>query len=362
MAAVIIGSPFLRIGALSFLRSAAETRHVHPPEDGALRIAGSCEMLRARSRTHRMSAVLRRVKSPMRPSLRYHFVHSTHRGMVRELNEDAVAIAEAAGLALVADGMGGYNAGEVASRLAADYFVSHLTEDLERLRGQSEPVDEADRERILHALLRARTEGANEAIIDAANRDAALQGMGTTLAMLLLDERSITTLHLGDSRVYRLRDGVLSLLTRDHSLLQEQLDAGVLTPGEARLSASRNFVTRALGVDPVAEPEINRFDLAPGDLYMICSDGLPDMLSDEEIFDLLRGPDIDNETEDQVDERVADVARLERIAARLVEEANERGGRDNVSVVLASVGWARDAAQRDRDAVPAVAGRGVRSA
>jgi serine/threonine protein phosphatase PrpC len=164
--------------------------------------------------------------------------------------------------------------------------------------------------------------------------------------MLLFRDDGVMTLHLGDSRIYRMRDEVLSLLTRDHSLLQEQIDAGVLTPGEARESINRNFVTRALGVDTVAEPEINEYDLLPGDLYLICSDGLPDMLGDEEIFDLLRGwPDIE-ETDPAdgvrlVDERVADAAFLERVAHRLVAAANARGGRDNVSVVLASAGFER---------------------
>jgi serine/threonine protein phosphatase PrpC len=158
----------------------------------------------------------------------------------------------------------------------------------------------------------------------------------------------VTTLHLGDSRVYRMRDDTLSLLTRDHSLLQEQIDAGILTPGEARGSINRNFVTRALGVDAVADPEINAYDLMPGDLYLICSDGLPDMLSDEEIFDLLRdgadGIDLEASAFDPdraPDGHVAEVERLQSVAGKLVEAANAHGGRDNVSVVLASVGWVR---------------------
>ncbi len=291
--------------------------------------------------------------------IRYHYAHATHRGLVREQNEDAVAIAEDVGLALIADGMGGYNAGEVASGLAAEFLVTHLVDDLGQLHRQASARENAPSQRLLHSLLRARVDGANDAIIDAANRDPDLRGMGTTLALLLFTGPVVTTLHVGDSRVYRLRDGVLSLLTRDHSLLQEQIDAGVLTPGEARMSINRNFVTRALGVDVLAEPEINEYDLAPGDLYLICSDGLPDMLSDEEIYDLLRGPvddDVDDdmngamddsvEGESSLDRRadrmVAEVATLEEVAAKLVDAANGHGGRDNVSVVLASVGWSRD--------------------
>jgi protein phosphatase len=270
--------------------------------------------------------------------------------MVREQNEDAIAIAAESGLAIVADGMGGYNAGEVASELAADFLMTHLVEDLAQLReGAARNLAGADRShRMLHALLRARIDGVNEAIIDVASREPECEGMGTTLAMLLFSENAVTTLHLGDSRIYRMRNDVLSLLTRDHSLLQEQIDAGVLTPGEARASINRNFVTRALGVDLVAEPEINEYDLAPGDLYLICSDGLPDMLSDEEIFDLLRRDEGEtdfaaSDYDRPVDGRVAEPSVLDEVALKLVDAANAHGGRDNVSVVLASVGWARDA-------------------
>ncbi len=286
--------------------------------------------------------------------MRYCYAHATHRGLVREDNEDAVAIVEEAGLALVADGMGGYNAGEVASGLAAEFLVKHLVQDLDQLRHQSEGGADGPSRRMLHSLLRARVDGANEAIIEAANRQANLQGMGTTLAMLLLSDDAATTLHLGDSRIYRFRDAALSLLTRDHSLLQEQLDAGVISPGEARYSLNRNFVTRALGVDLVAEPEINEYDLAAGDLYLICSDGLPDMLSDEEIYDLLCAElaDTDFEKGERTGHFVLDPPVLEDLAARLIDAANGRGGRDNVSVVLASAGWAREADDQGGKAGP----------
>jgi protein phosphatase len=282
---------------------------------------------------------------PIRPPIRYRYAQASDRGLVREQNEDAVAIAEVAGLALVADGMGGYNAGEVASGLAAEFLREHLVADLSELQQRSAGLAASHVQRMLHALLRARIDGVNDAIIEAASRRPEFYGMGTTLAMLLFRDDGVMTVHLGDSRIYRMRDEVLSLLTRDHSLLQEQIDAGVLTPGEARDSINRNFVTRALGVDTVADPEINDYDLLPGDLYLICSDGLPDMLGDEEIFDLLRGwPDAplhDADDGDPVDERVADAAFLQRVANRLVAAANARGGRDNVSVVLASAGFER---------------------
>lgn len=296
--------------------------------------------------------------------MQFRYAHATHRGMVREENEDAIAIAEDAGLAIIADGMGGYNAGEVASGLAAEFLVTHLVADLDQLRHQFGGRVDAPSRRMLHSLLRARIDGANEAIIDAANRHPDLQGMGTTLAMLLFSKQAVTTLHLGDSRVYRMRDQALSLLTRDHSLLQEQIDAGVLTAGEARYSLNRNFVTRALGVDLVAEPEINEFDLAAGDLYLICSDGLPDMLSDEEIYDLLADDLTESafERSGESDGAVCDAERLELMAARLVDAANGHGGRDNVSVVLASVGWPRDALHDQEIEATGRKGQGVRRA
>ena len=294
-------------------------------------------------------------------ALLMHFAHATHRGLVREQNEDAIAIDEDSGLALVADGMGGYNAGEVASGLTAEFLIHHLVDDLDELHRRRPRPSGARLQRMLHTLLRARIDGVNEAIIDKASRAPELFGMGTTLALLLVQSDRVTTLHLGDSRIYRMRDHALSLLTRDHSLLQEQIDAGVLTPGEARDSVNRNFVTRALGVDAVAEPEIGEYDLAPGDLYLICSDGLPDMLDDEEIYDLLRGESVTSDSGGIAgsvrvvetnghggeaeggpgDGRVAEAVELDEVAARLVAAANAHGGRDNVSVVLVSVGFAQ---------------------
>ena len=283
------------------------------------------------------------------------YAQATDRGLVREQNEDAVAIAEECGLALVADGMGGYNAGEVASGIAAEFLVRHLVDDLRQLRaGALDHIGfDGSSTRVLHALLRARIDGVNEAIIDMATREPECEGMGTTLAMMLFSDSAVTTLHLGDSRIYRMRDEVLSLLTRDHSLLQEQIDAGVLTHEEARDSISRNFVTRALGVDIVAEPEINEYDVEAGDLYLICSDGLPDMLCDEEIFDLLQvGAAGADSAEDgrEVDagrrSSAVDHAVLDGLARRLIDAANAHGGRDNVSVVLASVGRAPVESQR----------------
>ena len=249
------------------------------------------------------------------------FVHATHSGMVRSHNEDAIAISPDVGLAILADGMGGYNAGEVASRLASEFLLTHLEADLGEWRRELKRRGPE----MLHALLQARIDGANAAIIEAADSEPKFYGMGTTLVMALFGDDVLTTIHLGDSRAYRLRDGTLTLLTRDHSLLQDQIDAGVLSADEARFSTNRNFVTRALGVDTQVDAEIADYELAMNDLYMLCSDGLSDMLADEEIRATLSAADRE------------DGGSLDAVAQKLVQLANEHGGRDNVSVILVRV-------------------------
>jgi protein phosphatase len=244
----------------------------------------------------------------MTPSLHYAFAAVTDTGRVRSHNEDAVAIVPACGLAVVADGMGGYAAGEVASDIA----VSVIRDVVEQrfLRG---PVA-ADA--IWEVLVDAALE-ANEAILAAAVDEPALRGMGATLVAGLFHEDRVAIAHAGDSRAYRLRDGVLTQLTRDHSVVQEKIDAGLLSVEEARHSRIRNLVTRALGVDVELTVEAHEHRVEEGDLYLFCSDGLHDMLSDEEIAELLV-PGVE----------------LEELCRGLIGAANEAGGADNVSVVV----------------------------
>ena len=142
--------------------------------------------------------------------------------------------------------------------------------------------------------------------------------MGTTLVVAAFQEQRLVLGHIGDSRAYRLRDGQLQQITRDHSLLQEQLDAGLITPAQAAVSTQRNLVTRALGIESGVELEINEFTVEAGDLYLLCSDGLSDMADDSEIGDILRA-----------------AGSLEHKARRLVDRANVNGGRDNITVLLA---------------------------
>lgn len=239
-------------------------------------------------------------------------------GMVRTHNEDAVFINAACGLAILADGMGGYNAGEVAAGMATSLLGADLEKAFSSVDGYRQ---DASGRLDSHGALEAGVARANTAIYEAAQSQPQYAGMGTTLVMARFYDNSVTLAHIGDSRAYRLREGRLEQLTKDHSLLQEQIDSGMITLDEARLSQNRNLVTRALGVDPMVHAEIRDHDTLPGDLYLLCSDGLNDMVEDVEISEILGSL----------------VHDPEQAAARLIQKANDRGGRDNVSVVLVKI-------------------------
>lgn len=245
-------------------------------------------------------------------------VSRTDAGMVRSHNEDAVYSNVAAGLAILADGMGGYNAGEVASGMATTLLGS----ELEKAFAKTPPyhVDAAGKLQA-HVALENEIARANTAIYQAAQSQPQYAGMGTTLVMALFHDNMMTVAHIGDSRLYRMRGDDFQQITRDHSLLQEQIDSGMITADEARHSQNRNLVTRALGVDPLVEPEIRDYDTMPGDIYLLCSDGLNDMVEDEEISLTLQ----------------ALSANLDLAATQLVQTANDSGGRDNVSVILVRI-------------------------
>ncbi|MDR1709298.1 MAG: Stp1/IreP family PP2C-type Ser/Thr phosphatase [Candidatus Accumulibacter sp.] len=248
-------------------------------------------------------------------------VARTHPGQVREQNEDVVFVDPARGLVIVADGMGGYNAGEVASNLAVSFLASALSTSF----FEPDPAAQKNGEAPSASACLAESIGlANTVIYNASLDDDSYAGMGTTLVTGLFSDNRITVAHIGDSRLYRLRDGQFTVMTRDHSLLQEQIDHGMITAEEARFAQNKNLVTRALGVEPSVESEIHDYEVLPGDLYLFCSDGLNDMVSDEEIHLTLRMPP-DN---------------IGEAADALVRKANEHGGRDNVSVVLVKVAHA----------------------
>ena len=243
----------------------------------------------------------------------------TDTGRVREHNEDAVFANPHLGFVVLADGMGGYNAGEVASSMATTRLASELESALAARAPHA--TDGPGGEAFAGQCLRDAVADANAAIFQAAQDEAGYAGMGTTLVAALFFDDRVAVAHVGDSRLYRLRDGTLSLLTHDHSLLQEQIDSGLLSAEEARHSLNRNLVTRALGVDPLVEVDLAEHLVLPDDLNLLCSDGLNDMVPDEEIALALQTLS----------------GHLELAATQLVEMANDQGGRDNVSVILVKV-------------------------
>lgn len=241
----------------------------------------------------------------------------SHSGMVRPHNEDSVHADAAAGVVILADGMGGYNAGEVASGMATTLLGSMLEEAFTE---QPAYTDVGGR-RYAEIALEREIAITNQSIFNAAQSQPQYAGMGTTLVAAVFHDNAVTVAHIGDSRLYRFRNGVFSQVTKDHSLLQEQIDSGMITPEQARHSQNKNLVTRALGVDASVEAEIHEYAVQPDDIYLLCSDGLNDMVEDDEIGMTL--------------EMLA--ANLKLCASQLVQMANDNGGRDNVSVILVRI-------------------------
>ncbi len=242
--------------------------------------------------------------------LRYQFHSQTHVGRVRENNEDAVAFDAVGQLALLADGMGGYSAGEVAASMAIGLIQADLSRHLS-------PVRPGNGSRELRQALTTAVHNANASIWSCAASQPNCRGMGTTLVAAVFLDASVLVAHVGDSRCYRWRAGELVRLTRDHSVVQEQIDAGLVTLEEAPFAPNRNLVTRALGVMDTVEVDLAEHPVGADDVYLLCSDGLTDMLTDEAIATAL-----------------ADLNPLAQRAQRLVDAANAAGGRDNVSVLL----------------------------
>lgn len=248
----------------------------------------------------------------------YKFCSQTDPGRIRENNEDSAVFDELTQLAVLADGMGGYNAGEVASGMATAFIKSEMVRWLSGV-GAHANVREIER------AMEICVDNANRSILNAATSNPQYSGMGTTLVVGVFQGTRLMLGHIGDSRCYRLRNGELAQITKDHSLLQEQLDAGVITPGQAATSRQRNLVTRALGVADAVRLDLAEHAVKPGDVYLLCSDGLSDMLDDAEIAKILERPDA-----------------LAQKADRLVGAANEKGGRDNITVLLVQVAAATE--------------------
>lgn len=234
----------------------------------------------------------------------------TDTGRVREHNEDTIRWDAAGGWAILADGMGGHLAGEVASALASETIARHLAE-----------VRNSDAERVKAALHDA-VMAANRVIHTQAQTDVRCHSMGTTVVAALVHDDLLSSAHVGDSRLYRYNDQGLELLSRDHSLVQELVDEGFISQEEAASSVHRNVITRALGLQETVAVDLLQVETAPGDLFILCSDGLSDMIPHGELEQYLKDGNLDS------------------MALTLVAEANARGGEDNISVILIRVGKA----------------------
>ncbi len=252
----------------------------------------------------------------------FEFFSQTDTGRVRSNNEDSIAVDESCGVAVLADGMGGYAAGEVASGMACDFIKSELGR---WLREASSNASDGDVKRAMDICV----DNANRAIFGAASSNPTYAGMGTTLVLAVFRSGRLLLGHIGDSRAYRWREGQLQQITKDHSLLQEQIDAGILTPEQAQYAANKNLVTRALGVEDLVLMETHLHDIQSGDIYLMCSDGLSDMLRDQQIAEVM-----------------AAHTSLPDMGAALVAAANDAGGRDNIAVVLVRAQGAADPAPR----------------
>lgn len=246
-------------------------------------------------------------------------VSQTHAGMVRSHNEDSVACETGCGLVVLADGMGGYNAGEVASGIAVSVVATEVSYRLTEVNPTDRDGESGEEWGVV--LLRENIEKANASIFHAAQSQPQYAGMGTTIVSGLFYDNRLVAGHVGDSRMYRLRGESLEAITRDHSLLQEQLDSGMISLDDAKHSKNKNLVTRAVGIDVDVLPEIHVHDVQVGDIYLLCSDGLNDMMEDDDIQATL----------------YAMQGNLALAANQLIQMANDNGGRDNVSVILVKV-------------------------
>lgn len=268
-------------------------------------------------------------------------VERTDVGLVRDHNEDFIRADAKLGIAVLADGMGGLNAGEVASSMSVHVLMDELSKFVkgestpgESTLGQStsgveETIEQTTQQgQIQEAelglgsrVVKAVIEQANSAVFHVSQTQPQCRGMGTTIVALLFFDDQVSVAHIGDSRTYLFRDGQLSQVTRDHSFVQELIDKGLYSKDEARLSSQKNVVTRALGIAPTVQVETHQYLVEQGDLYLVCSDGLTDLVTDENIESSVRrfGNDLDG------------------LADHLVDLANASGGRDNISIILVKI-------------------------
>ncbi|MDA0789966.1 MAG: Stp1/IreP family PP2C-type Ser/Thr phosphatase [Proteobacteria bacterium] len=249
-------------------------------------------------------------------------VSRTDVGQVRDHNEDYISENDRFGVVVLADGMGGLNAGEVASSMSVHLLMDEL---VAYCAGDSlleaEAQGAGDDLPLAAKVVRLAVEKANDAVFHVSQTQPQCRGMGTTIVASLFYNNRVSVAHIGDSRMYRYRNETLEQMTKDHSFVQELIDKGLFTKEEARDSSRKNVVTRALGVAPYVEVEVHEYPVEVNDIYLICSDGLTDLVTDRDI-------------ERSFHELHAD---LEQLASHLINLANASGGKDNISVMLVSV-------------------------
>lgn len=242
---------------------------------------------------------------------------ATDVGLKRQKNEDYFAILEDEELFILADGMGGHASGQVASRLATEHIVEFMTERC-RQPGFQWPYPVHEGATFEEAAISNAIQFANERTFIESMKDSRLEGMGTTVCAIVGAGDRLVLAHVGDSRIYRYRDGQVSQVTRDHSLLNHYLDTGTITPEEAKDFKNKNVIIRAVGLKDYVDPEVQVVEKRHGDVYLVCSDGLSDLV-DEWVMK--------NTFDDEGDN-------LEGVAQRLIRLANQAGGKDNITVVL----------------------------
>lgn len=241
----------------------------------------------------------------------------TDTGLIRDHNEDSIGNDLSLGLAVLADGMGGHKGGEVASALAVNSILNDLPNELERCK-KLEIDEQVSGYSYQSMAIKNVIEKANLIIFQAASKQIQYEGMGTTIVVTMFYNNRLTVAHVGDSRMYRLRDHEMTQITNDHSLLQELIDRGFYTPEEAEKSLNKNLVTRALGIEETVKVDVTEEIILPNDSYLLCSDGLSDMVDDRRITMILE----------------ENASHIESACTELIQQALDNGGHDNVSVIV----------------------------
>lgn len=237
-------------------------------------------------------------------------------GRKRNHNEDSYLIDDELKLYVVADGMGGHAGGGTASRIAVETIDRELRNSRDKPEGHAFSSSTPLQESPLPDVIRNAVEAACLAIFNAAQEDPRLAGMGTTVIALLVKGNHAFFAHVGDSRAYLVRGDMIQQISEDHSLVNEQIKAGMITPEEAKHSRYKNIITRSVGFEEEVQVDVMGLTLEPGDTFILCSDGLANMVEDEELREVLRK------------------SPLEETPQKLVELANDRGGDDNITVIV----------------------------